>query len=190
MSGNVLTCDSSDETFVIKPLRIIKAADATSMPEANDEMPIPYSYLQYDVPSNSGMKSYMPYTSITNTGTMQYRMQHEWAYTGEHGLRQVDGRYCVAIGGHFTKEIGTYFDLILENGVEIPCILADVKADKDTDPSRIMTLSNGCVSEFVVDVASLDEDARVMGDVSYCREDWRSPVKTIRIHLKGEGDEW
>lgn len=139
-------------------------------------------YEEFDVPSNSGFKSFMDYRCITSTGSKQYRLQHSVAYTGKYGIRQIDGRYCVAIGSHFTTDIGRYFDLVLENGTVIPCVLGDAKADQDTDASNIITAHNGCLSEFIVDTPSLHSGAKQMGNISYCNENWNSPVEKIRVY--------
>lgn len=139
-------------------------------------------YREFNVPRTSGYKSFMDYRCITSTGSKQYKLQYSVAYTGTYGIRQINGRYCVAIGSHFTTDIGKYFDLVLENGTIIPCILGDAKADKDTDSSNIITEHNGCLSEFVVDTGSLHSKARQMGDISYCNESWRSPVSKIRVY--------
>lgn len=139
-------------------------------------------YKEYSVPETSGFKSFMSYKAITSKSSPQYKLQHEKAYTGKNGIRQVDGRYCVAIGSYFTNEIGALFDLVLENGTVIPCILADQKADKDTDSQNIITRHNGCLSEFIVDVGNLKREIARMGDVSYFNNDWDSPVESIRVY--------
>ena len=139
-------------------------------------------YKEYSVPETSGFKSFMSYKAITSKSSPQYKLQHEKAYTGKNGIRQVDGRYCVAIGSYFTNEIGTLFDLVLENGTVIPCILADQKADKDTDSKNIITRHNGCLSEFIVDVGNLKREISRMGDVSYFNNNWDSPVESIRVY--------
>ena len=140
------------------------------------------AYREFDVPYNSGFKSYMDYRCITSTGSKQYKLQSTSAYTGNYGIRQINGRYCVAIGSYFTTDIGRYFDLVLENETVIPCILGDAKADKDTDSSNIVTEHNGCLSEFIVDTRSLYHKAKQMGDISYCNNKWNSPVKKIRVY--------
>lgn len=140
------------------------------------------AYKEFDVPTNSGFKSFMDYRCITSTGSKQYQLQHNVAYTGKYGIRQIDGRYCVAIGSHFTTDIGIYFDLVLENGTVIPCILGDAKADQDTDSNNIITEHNGCLSEFIVDTPSLYSEAKRMGNISYCDENWNSPVVKIRVY--------
>ena len=55
-------------------------------------------YDLYSVPKYSGYKSWMPYTAITSISSPQYFLQNEYAYTGTYGIRQINGRYCVAIG--------------------------------------------------------------------------------------------
>lgn len=150
-----------------------------------DDIPEPEpepTYVEYAVPKNKGFKSYMSYKCITSKSSPQYILQRDRAYTGTYGIRQVDGRYCVAVGSYFTKEIGTLIDLVLENGTVIPCIVSDQKADIDTDSQNIMTTHNGCVSEFVVDTKVLVRMAKRMGDISYCDASWNSPVKTIRVY--------
>ena len=139
-------------------------------------------YKEYSVPETSGFKSFMSYKAITSKSSPQYKLQHEKAYTGKNGIRQVGDRYCVAIGSYFTNEIGALFDLVLENGTVIPCILADQKADKDTDSQNIITRHNGCLSEFIVDVGNLKREIARMGDVSYFNNNWDSPVESIRVY--------
>lgn len=142
-------------------------------------------YTAYAAPYTSGMKSYMPYSvgdrSIFAQPSNQYKLQ-ELCNTGNYGIRQYNGRYCVAIGSYFGTAIGQYFDLILENGVSIPCIMADQKADCHTDGSNIITVANGCMTEFVVDSDNLNSDAKRMGDISYCSEDWKSRVVEVRVY--------
>lgn len=153
--------------------------------EVKDEL---IAYQEYSMSYNSGFKSYMSYTAITSKLSSQLKLQNQYAYTGEYGIRQVDGRFCVAIGIFSNATIGTYIDLVLENETVIPCIVADFKADIHTDFSNMVTLHNGCVSEFLVDKESLYSLAKQMGDISYCKEEWKSPVKIIKIYEKNVFD--
>ena len=144
-------------------------------------------YIEYVVPNNE-FKSYMPYLSITNETSKQYKLQ-QMAYTGNYGIRMVKNRYCVAIGTAFNAEVGTYFDLILENGTVIQCIISDIKADVHTESNNMVTASNGCVSEFVVDKKLLpykvyNKDGTGSGDISDCCYEWDSNVKIIKIYNK------
>lgn len=142
------------------------------------------AYIDYDAPETSGYKSFMDYNMITDRSSAQYILQNTEAYTGKFGIRQVDGRYCVAIGSYFTSEIGTWFDLVLMNGTVIPCILADQKDDNDTDSANIVTKHNGCMSEFVIDWGNLNQSAMRDGDISSCTESWNSPVDYVRVYEK------
>ena len=141
------------------------------------------NYRDYTVPITSGFKSYMPYTAITSKSSPQYKLQ-QIAYTGTYGIRQYDNRYCVAIGTAFNADVGTYFDLILANGTVIPCIVADIKADRHTDSNNMVTIANGCLTEFIVDSSTLNRKAKRMGDISYCNKDWNSRVEKIRVYDK------
>ena len=140
-------------------------------------------YIEYIVPITSGFKSYMPYVTITSKSSPQYKLQ-QIAYTGTYGIRQYDNRYCVAIGTGFNADVGTYFDLILANGTVIPCIVADIKADRHTDSNNMVTIANGCLTEFIVDSITLNRKAKRMGDISYCNKDWNSRVEKIRVYDK------
>lgn len=131
----------------------------------------------HPLPQRKDFKSYMGYKAITNKSSKQYQLQ-QIAYTGDHGIRKIGDRYCVAIGSHWGVDMGENFDLILANGTVIPCVKADAKADKDTDSSNIYT-ANGCCSEFIVDTGALDSAAKTSGNVSSVDPNWNSPVVTI-----------
>lgn len=145
--------------------------------------------IEYEFPCNNGFKSYMSYTTITDKLSKQYELQL-LADISTYGIRQINGRCCVAIGTAFNTDIGTYFDLILENGEIIPCIVSDIKSDIHTKSDNITTAKNGCVVEFIVDVEYLDESVKKSGDISMCSESWESPASKIKIYskniLKGE----
>lgn len=138
---------------------------------------------KYEIPEYSGMKSWMDYRKITDTTSPQYKLQQEYAETGTYGLRTVDGRYCVAIGYAFEPKIGQYFDLVLENGTVIPCIISDQKSHYDTTDDMFTTATD-CCSEFVVDNESLSNKAHKRGDISDVNKDWDSPVVYIKIYTK------
>lgn len=84
--------------------------------------------------------------------------------------------------------VGTYIDLILENGTVIPCVVGDFKADIHTDSTNIVTNHNGCVSEFLIDNPVLHTTTKKIGDISYCKEEWKSPVKIIKVYEKNVFD--
>ena len=140
-------------------------------------------FVMYDIPKTRGFKSYMPYTAITNKKSKQYKLQ-QIASTGVYGIRVVDSRYLVAIGTAFNAEVGTYIDLILEDGFVIPCIVGDVKSPRHTDSSNMITMHNGCVSEFIIDSKALHKSIKKSGDVSSCNENWNGCVRAIVVYSK------
>ena len=140
------------------------------------------NYIYKDTPQNN-FKSFMSYRTITDTSSKQYALQQK-AYTGNYGIRMVGDRYCVALGSYYTTKIGTKFDLIMENGSVIKCILADVKADIHTDATNRITVANGCISEFVVDMNALNRNALRDGTISSCDKQFRGRIKKIKIYKK------
>lgn len=148
-------------------------------------------YQAYVAPYTNGNKTYMPYMiykngkykSIFSTSSNQYKLQ-QYCHTGKYGIRQYENRFCVALGSAFGLSIGQYFDLILENGEIIQCIMADQKADIHTDTSNTITVHSGCMSEFIVDKAYLNSTAKRMGDISYCTDAWKSRVVEVKVYNK------
>lgn len=137
----------------------------------------------YSTP-RSKLISYMSYKTITNTSSNQYKLQ-KIAYTGKYGIRQVNGRFCIAVGSYYTTKIGTYIDLILKNGTVIPCILADCKDDKHTDSRNILTY-DGSLAEFIVDTNNLVYDAKFTGNIHNVCTKWQSQIVKIKIYNKTE----
>ena len=127
-----------------------------------------------------GFKSYTNYKALTRKTSKQYKLQQQYAYTGDYGIRQVNGRFCIAVGTGVCKEIGQYIDVILENGTVIPCIMADQKADKHTDKKHITTVHNRCVCEFYLD--EVPKRIKDCGDVSKACEEWQSPVCEFKVY--------
>ena len=124
-------------------------------------------YHIYESPKGS-FKSFLPWQRITYQPSMQWKLQNWAAYTDWNtGLREIDGRVCVALGSYYNAPIGAYVDLIMENGSVIKCIMADQKADEHTDPTHRWHSTDGSVGEFLVDKDALPEIVRQMGDISY-----------------------
>ena len=121
---------------------------------------------------HNGMKTFMSYTTITDKTSNQYALQ-QMAYTDEMGFRKINSRYCVAIGTAFEVPVGQIFNVELENGEIIPCIVGDIKDDKDTDSSNVFT-SQGCCLEFIVDIPQLDGIIKTLGDCSSKCDEWNS----------------
>lgn len=117
------------------------------------------SYKEYDVPSERGRglaKSHMSWRAVTDTSSPQYRLLHsEGMGTGKYGIRTYNGRLCIAMGSYYGSEIGTKFDITLDNGTKLYCVLADQKADKDTNSTNQYHTCDGSVIEFVVETSEM-----------------------------------
>ena len=141
---------------------------------------IEHTYEIYNVPKYSGFKSWMPH-DLFGKSTKQYKLQ-QMAYTGEYGVRYVDGYACIAVGSFANTKIGQRIDLVLENGTIIQCVMADGKADIHTESNNMITIHSNCCSEFVIDRNALDKNARRDGDMSSACEEWDSPVVQFYIY--------
>lgn len=186
--GQLQFNEKIEYTFYKKGWYTIEYKDETAYISSKYVSDKKADYTDYDLPKYGGFKSYEPYTvfgSSSNQGQLQ-----NMAYTGTHGIRMVDGRYCVAVGTAVLKSgnVGSYIDLILRNGTVIPAIIGDFKAVQHTDSRRLLTIvnpQNPCGSEFIVSSKDLDRTAKNRGDISYVNdEEWDSPVETIRVYSK------
>jgi hypothetical protein len=115
------------------------------------------------------MKTYEDYR-VFNKSSNQYKLQ-QMCYTDERGLRYIDYNgirfYCCAVGSAVSEDIGRLGTLILDDGNEINIVVSDVKDDRHTDDSNVVTVHSKCASEFVVDVNGLDRNWKRMGSVFY-----------------------
>jgi hypothetical protein len=101
----------------------------------------------------------------------------------------IQDRFCVAVGTTVTSNIGTCIDVVLKNGTIIPCVVGDIKANVHTNSDNITTLANGCVCEFIISKKSLPRKIKRIGDISYCYEEWMSPVEKIIVYERSVFDE-
>ena len=142
-------------------------------------------YNTFDIPKDYNKidhKTFMDYRTITATSTPQWKLQTYYAHTGPMGIRVVDGRFCIALGSHFTTTIGQYVDVILENGITIPCILGDQKSDRHTDALHIAHRWDGSIVEFIIDSKVTPLWIRRTGYMNYCYDNWQSPVVKIKVY--------
>ena len=68
----------------------------------------------------------------------------------------IDGRCLIALGSRFSTTIGTYIDVILEDGTVIPCMLGDGKSDAHTDHTHTYQKWDHSIVEFVIDSEMAD----------------------------------
>lgn len=148
--------------------------------ETETEIAVVLEWDEMSVPTNNSFKSYMDAKYITDQTSYQYQFKSNYELSSS-GIYTVDGRYCIAVGSYYTTTIGTRIDLVMDNGSVIPCILADCKADKDTDSSNRQN-PNGSVVEFVVNTSYLSDSVKLHGDVSYADETLMGEIVAIRVY--------
>jgi hypothetical protein len=143
-------------------------------------------YVDLDVPLNKPFKSYMDAKFITSEGSAQYQLKYNYTLDNT-GIYMIDGRYACALGSYYTTDIGTKFDIIMNSGEIIPCILADCKADEHTDSLRQYTLGNGSIVEFVVNeptlIPNISNQWGNTGDVSTLGGMFEGEISYIRIYF-------
>jgi len=143
---------------------------------------------EYEIPNQfakNGTYYYTGFKSFENTSEITYGKAgwlNSISTTNEDGFQILHNRYLVALGTHFDLELGQYFDIVLENGTVIPCMLGDTKADVDTDNSNILTVNSRCMSEFIVNGSELPERIKISGDISSYSGEWNSKVIKIIVY--------
>lgn len=139
-------------------------------------MMICVNYTQMEVPTNidTYFKAWMPYTTITNITSEQYKIQTK-AYTDEMGFRKINDDYLVAMGTYYTEKCGTRFKITLQNGLDFTVQTGDIKKDIHTDKHNMYCpiknqkgeLISANVLEFIVDENVMDKHVLYdLGDIS------------------------
>lgn len=132
-----------------------------------------------EVPSKNAFKSYMDYRKVTNKKSNQYKQRLE-AYTNELGLRMYEGRYCIAVGTYYAKEIGTKLDVFMENGSILQCVVGEFKDDGDTDVNNQQHKDDDSVIEFIIDEKIISKKVIKNGTVSALGGDFEGEIDYIR----------
>ena len=144
-----------------------------------------FEYEDFEVPSCKPFKSYMDARLITDYTSEQYLLKSEYILN-ENGIYTINDRYVCALGSFYTNCIGTKFDIVMESGEIIPCILADTKSDEHTDNLGQYTISNDSVVEFVVDettlIPQISNEWGNTGDVSTLGGIFEGEISLIRIY--------
>ena len=150
--------------------------------EENEQVIVQQSIgIEKDVPSNNSFKSYMDADTITSRNTDQYKLKAKYIIDEQTGIWTVDERYCIAVGSYYTQSIGTYIDVVMENGSTLHCILGECKRNRDTDHTNRQN-HNGSVVEFIVNTSSMPSMVRKMGNCSYACEEMKGEIKSIIVY--------
>lgn len=123
------------------------------------------------IPTN--VKTYTDYHCYNIDGSAQKYIQDN-ALTDEYGIRMFDGYYCIALGSAY-GDVGDVFIVELSNGISFSIIMADEKADEDTDSTNryhpcpnYLGEDRACVIEFIVDENKIPENVSIYGSFDYC----------------------
>lgn len=112
----------------------------------------------YDLCGDGSVKTYMDYRFITSVSSKQYQyIYNHMTVDPESGfLYDEDGFIGAALGRYF-GDIGSKYYFTLENGVILPIVKIESKADIDTDDSNCFNPNDTSVIEFVIDVDKAKE---------------------------------
>ena len=142
-------------------------------------------YKVYSSPSKNTFKSYEDADCITdNSSLAQGKLKEKYYLDYQSGVWMVGNRYCIAIGSHYTKNIGVKIDLVLSHHGRkriLKCITADSKSDKDTVNNHKIH-KDGSVVEFIVNTDYLSKNVHLMGDVSYAGKKFKGKIEKIRVY--------
>ena len=172
-------------------LNFIKYYDV-SAPTAENSI----TKINYKVPTDidTDFYGYMDYNCITDDTTVQWDMQQN-AWTDWQGLRRYNDDYMVAMGSYYSDyEVGSRFEITLDNDTVFTVILGDLKKDIHTNKTHMYTpvyddwqLVKANVIEFIVDENQLSSDVKKLGTISGY-DSFDGNIKSIKklIEIKNE----
>ena len=172
-------------------LNFIKYYDV-SAPTAENSI----TKINYKVPTDidTDFYGYMDYNCITDDTTVQWDMQQN-AWTDWQGLRRYNDDYMVAMGSYYSDyEVGSRFEIMLDNDTVFTVILGDLKKDIHTNKTHMYTpvyddwqLVKANVIEFIVDENQLSSDVKKLGTISGY-DSFDGNIKSIKklIEIKNE----
>ena len=106
---------------------------------------------EIEVCASNSTKSYMDYRATTLVSSSQYQFMHNHCVVDKTGfLLDEDNFIAVALGSYYGG-IGDRFYFTLDNGVVLPLVKAEEKADVDTDARGCYHTVDNSVIEFVID---------------------------------------
>lgn len=122
---------------------------------------------------------YMDWNMITNKSSNQWQLQHSgFVSTDENGIRYTQDTngekyYLVALAERYGTEIGSVYEVTLDNGSVFRVMLGDCKSNKDTpngygkDCYNFITQQTAInVLEFIVEEDKLPEKVTQWGSLT------------------------
>ncbi|MEG0393636.1 MAG: hypothetical protein RR568_03145 [Anaerorhabdus sp.] len=112
---------------------------------------------EIEVCSTSSTKTYMPYTTITATGSKQYKyIQEHMTVDATTGMLYDEDGFIGAALGYSFCEIGSRYYFTLDSGIVLPIVKVDAKASQDA-PNGCSHAADASVIEFVIDAGIATE---------------------------------
>lgn len=174
LSGTAIRCES-----VVSPsgtaIRIQPSVSTGKLKNIKRKKP---KYKKMEVPKHNNFKSYMGYQAITCKASKQYKLQQK-AKTGKYGIRTLKGRYLIAMGTYYTKNVGDKFDIKLSDGTILKCMIGDIKSDRHTDSKRQKQKYDGSIIEFITDPSKMPSNVKRAGSYTACKK-FSGSIKEIR----------
>ena len=132
-------------------------------------------YTSLGVPNiNSSFKTWMSYRAVTNKRSPQYKFINTYGWADEEGFMRYSSEkepgvsqdyYMIALGSYYGTTIGTKYRITLTTGEVFYGVLADCKADKDTNKTNQYARDNDIV-EFIVDTKKLNSKVKYHGNAN------------------------
>ena len=132
-------------------------------------------YTSLGVPNiNSSFKTWMSYKAVTDKTSPQYKLINTYGrvdnegfmrYSSEKELGIDQDYYMIALGSYYGTTIGTKYRITLVTGEVFYGVLADCKADRDTNKTN-QYAGNNDVVEFIVDTKKLNSKVRYHGNAN------------------------
>lgn len=120
-----------------------------------------YQWESLPVTADGTFKSYMDGSSITDVTSSAYNQIQKMSIV--NGLYVEDGYVGIALSS-FYGNVGDKFRITLSEGQIFYAVMTDTKKDEDVD-GNYAHKTDGSVIEFVVDIETLDDQARIEGSL-------------------------
>jgi len=151
--------------ILINVEEIVHVPKIVYIPKIQNLTPTDTNSLELPQASQGEFKTYMSYTTITNTMSKQWALQ-QLAKTDDNGFRKFNGKYIIAVGTYYAEEVGKELIIEFDTGNCIYAIVGDIKMDNHTDENNQYIPMNGNIIEFIVDIDKMDDLLLKLGDVS------------------------
>ncbi len=129
------------------------------------------------VPTGLGnVHTYMGWQKITSTTSSQYKLRELAGMNfDQEGFGIINGRYVIACTTTYGT-VGDYVDFYQEDGSVIPCIIGDIKNQKDTGCTEWGHNNGKCIIEFVVDMNTWYNSGHPNPGTSQCHPEWHQNI--------------